>query len=159
RQAIIEAATDLFSTAGYEETTIAQVAGRAGVAVGTVYLYFKNKQDLLWGVKGAWEQELLEFLARPELQAIPHHKRARPLVAACFELCARQTEMVQMMGLQPQEIGGFGFKEGRDGRIQQAIQGFFDEAVALGIFRPVDTRIAAALAYAMVEDALRQCFM
>ena len=37
----------MFTTDGYEATTMAKVAQRAGVAVGTVYLYFQNKNDLL----------------------------------------------------------------------------------------------------------------
>ena len=41
KQAIIEAALDIFSKQGYEETTIAQIAAAAGVAVGTVYFNFK----------------------------------------------------------------------------------------------------------------------
>jgi TetR/AcrR family fatty acid metabolism transcriptional regulator len=71
RNALIEAACDLFTTVGYENTTIAQVAKRAGVAVGTVYLYFKNKSDLLAAVKGSWEQEVLGSLLSPELADIP----------------------------------------------------------------------------------------
>src|SRR2546423_1327806 len=80
RQAIGDAARSLFTTVGYEATTIADVARKAGVAVGTVYLYFKNKTELLYAVKGDWEMEYLKVMARPDLQAIPHHKRARPLV-------------------------------------------------------------------------------
>src|SRR5438094_8059206 len=87
RQAIVEAARALFTTKGYETTTIAEVARQAGVAVGTVYLYFKNKNDLLYAVKGDWEDDFLQFLAQPELQAVPHHLRARPLMEACFKLC------------------------------------------------------------------------
>src|SRR5438477_1485849 len=86
RQAIIEAARVLFTTEGYEATTIADVAGKAGVAVGTVYLYFKNKTELLVAVKGDWDREFLQFMAQPELQVIPHHRRARPLIEACFAM-------------------------------------------------------------------------
>src|SRR5204863_6962653 len=99
RQAIVDAARSLFTTAGYEATTIADVARKAGVAVGTVYLYFKNKTELLYALKGDWETEYLELMARPELQAIPHHKRARSLIEASFAMCAQQTDMVQLMGL------------------------------------------------------------
>src|SRR6476660_6676993 len=96
RQAIVEAARSLFTGVGYEATTIADVARKAGVAVGTVYLYFKNKTELLYAIKGDWETEFLKVMARPELQAIPHHKRARPLIEASFAMCVQQTDMVQL---------------------------------------------------------------
>jgi AcrR family transcriptional regulator len=161
RQAIAEAARVLFTTKGYETTTIAEVARQAGVGVGTVYLYFRNKNDLLFGVKGDWEDEFLRFLAQPEVQATPHHLRARPLVEACFKLCEQHTEMIQLMGLQPEMIGDWSeFHNGKDeNKIGQAVKLFFDEAVAVGAFRPIDTYAASIVAFGMVDYALRQCFV
>ena len=37
----------VFARQGYFQSTIAQIAGEAGVADGTIYLYFKNKDDIL----------------------------------------------------------------------------------------------------------------
>jgi AcrR family transcriptional regulator len=47
RQRILEAAQELFSATGYANTTIAQIADRAGVAVQTVYSVFGNKRAIL----------------------------------------------------------------------------------------------------------------
>ncbi|MCA9682787.1 MAG: TetR/AcrR family transcriptional regulator [Myxococcales bacterium] len=47
RSALLVAGRKLFSEAGYEGTTLAQVARRAGVAVGTVYVHFPDKATLL----------------------------------------------------------------------------------------------------------------
>jgi len=47
RQKIMNAASELFIQHGYRKTSMDDVAKRAGVAKGTVYLYFKNKSDLL----------------------------------------------------------------------------------------------------------------
>src|SRR5438309_449369 len=84
REAIIEAAMQLFTTKGYEPTTMAEVARKAGVAVGTVYLYFKNKSDLIYAVKNDWERQFLSVMADPQVQAIPIQHRARPLIEAAF---------------------------------------------------------------------------
>jgi AcrR family transcriptional regulator len=46
RQAIIEAALDEFIDRGYAATRLDDVASRAGVAKGTIYLHFKDKQAL-----------------------------------------------------------------------------------------------------------------
>src|SRR5712675_1533886 len=47
RDAILRAAIDVFAERGFFSAQVADVARAAGVAAGTVYLYFKNKDDLL----------------------------------------------------------------------------------------------------------------
>ena len=47
RKQILTAALSVFSTKGYGESTMADVATAAGVGVGTLYNYYKNKRDLL----------------------------------------------------------------------------------------------------------------
>lgn len=44
---ILEAAVKVFARHGFRQSTIAQIAKEAGVADGTIYLYFKNKDDIL----------------------------------------------------------------------------------------------------------------
>lgn len=44
---ILEAAVKVFAENGYHESTISQIAKEAGVADGTIYLYFKSKDDIL----------------------------------------------------------------------------------------------------------------
>ncbi len=44
---ILEAAIKTFSKYGYYKSTVSQIAREAGVADGTIYLYFKNKDDIL----------------------------------------------------------------------------------------------------------------
>lgn len=46
RQLIIEAATKSFSLFGYKATTMDQVAKLANVGKGTIYTFFKNKEEL-----------------------------------------------------------------------------------------------------------------
>jgi TetR/AcrR family fatty acid metabolism transcriptional regulator len=47
RDAILRAATHVFAQRGYFNAQVADVARAAGVAAGTVYLYFRSKDDLL----------------------------------------------------------------------------------------------------------------
>ncbi|MFT8363157.1 MAG: TetR/AcrR family transcriptional regulator [Sporolactobacillus sp.] len=47
KQKIIEAATVVLSEKGYFGTTTADIAAAAGISVGTVYAYFKDKKDIL----------------------------------------------------------------------------------------------------------------
>lgn len=45
---ILNSAGAVFAEYGFYKATIAQIAARAGVADGTLYLYFKNKDDILY---------------------------------------------------------------------------------------------------------------
>lgn len=44
---ILESAVKVFAEHGFAQSTISQIAREAGVADGTIYLYFKNKDDIL----------------------------------------------------------------------------------------------------------------
>ncbi|MCO1600457.1 MULTISPECIES: TetR/AcrR family transcriptional regulator [Desulfosporosinus] len=46
-QAILDAATEAFAEYGYFTCQVSKIAKLAGVADGTIYLYFKNKEDIL----------------------------------------------------------------------------------------------------------------
>src|SRR3954468_5307653 len=60
REAILRAAIDVFADRGYFNAQVADVARAAGVAAGTVYLYFRSKDDLLISI---FERTLREALA------------------------------------------------------------------------------------------------
>ncbi len=46
KKQIIDTAIKVFSVKGYHSTTVKDVVDEAGIAVGTFYFYFKNKEDL-----------------------------------------------------------------------------------------------------------------
>lgn len=47
-QIILDSAGAVFAEHGFYKATISQIAAKAGVADGTLYLYFKNKDDILY---------------------------------------------------------------------------------------------------------------
>lgn len=47
---VSEAAVSIFAQKGHRRATMLEIAGHAGVAEGTIYEYFKNKQDLLFSI-------------------------------------------------------------------------------------------------------------
>ncbi|MGE7623510.1 TetR/AcrR family transcriptional regulator [Viridibacillus sp. NPDC096237] len=60
---ILQASIQLFAENSYEQTTVAQVAKRAGVSFGTVFTYFENKEELYFqSVKEPMEQLVEKFL-------------------------------------------------------------------------------------------------
>src|SRR6476469_6416518 len=60
REAILRAAIDVFAERGFFNAQVADVARAAGVAAGTVYLYFKGKDDLLVSI---FERSMRDGLA------------------------------------------------------------------------------------------------
>jgi TetR/AcrR family fatty acid metabolism transcriptional regulator len=70
RRRILEAAVRVFAKKGYFAARVSDVAKRAGIADGTIYLYFKNKEDILVSL---FDEVMSEHVARgkEELQRIP----------------------------------------------------------------------------------------
>ena len=49
-QAIIEGAIKVFAETGFHESKISKIAETAGIATGSIYLYFKNKEEILYKI-------------------------------------------------------------------------------------------------------------
>jgi len=49
-QQILQAATEVFGRSNFENGSVSEIARRAGVAEGTIYQYFRNKQDLFFSI-------------------------------------------------------------------------------------------------------------
>src|SRR5215475_13263170 len=75
RDAILRAAIDVFASKGYFNAQVADVARAAGVAAGTVYLYFKGKDDLLVSI---FERSMREGLTKGRAAVAPGARPPRP---------------------------------------------------------------------------------
>ena len=60
REAILRAATKVFAGRGYFNSKVSDIAGEAGIADGTVYLYFKSKDEILHSI---FDRAMAEFIA------------------------------------------------------------------------------------------------
>lgn len=88
--AIIETAADLFGEAGYNGVRMEDIAARAGVAKGTLYLYFKNKDDLFLALILQRMTHLLqEIRAKASAVSSPEVK-LKILVRECIEYFSSQ---------------------------------------------------------------------
>ena len=79
---ILDAAEKIFARVGFDGAKVSEIARTASVAEGTVYLYYKNKQDLLAGVVGRfWTQLTLgaeaaiepDATTREQLEQLGHY--------------------------------------------------------------------------------------
>src|SRR5690625_6864196 len=62
---IIEAALSVIAENGYHSSQVAKIAKEAGVADGTIYLYFENKEDILVSV---FKEKMGQFTYRIQKQ-------------------------------------------------------------------------------------------
>ncbi len=70
-QKILEAAISIFARRGFAKTKISDIAANAGVAVGSVYLYFPDKESILLRIlENIWKElyrQLLPLYRQPDL--------------------------------------------------------------------------------------------
>ena len=81
RERLLNAATECFGRFGYRKTSIDEITRSAGVAKGTIYLYYRNKAELLYHVLAREKRShlsRLEFLSDPTLSP---RDRLRSLIA------------------------------------------------------------------------------
>lgn len=93
RHRIVQAATELFIQHGYRKTSVDEVARRAGVAKGTVYLYFKTKADLLTQAiveeKKRYLIEIKPILEAPPAERLHRYIRLAPVVVQEMPLMSK----------------------------------------------------------------------
>src|SRR2546422_1553055 len=72
RQRIVTAALKLFQTKGFDATTTRAIAGKAGIAEGTVFNYFKTKEDIaLYFFEQEVDQAIAAVRENPRLRKEP----------------------------------------------------------------------------------------
>lgn len=151
--AILDAARVHFASHGFEATRLSDVARDAGVAVGTIYLRFKGKAELLGGVLDHVEASLCAVMDTPDIWAAPFPQRFRDIVAAVVSSAGHQADLAHLMALAafaPQSPRSD--KHGMLGLIEAHIR----DGAARGELRgDVDPALAARMAHGMVDGALR----
>ncbi len=90
RQALIDAATELFERKGYDETTIADITAAAEIGARTFFSYFAGKEELLFPDADERVQAAVDAIATRE----PDEGPADVLLRALSEVTATSDELV-----------------------------------------------------------------
>jgi AcrR family transcriptional regulator len=140
REAILDAALDEFSARGFAAARLDDIAARAGVAKGTIYLYFADKEALF--------QDLIRFQLFPVLgafeAALASDLPLRMILNQAIELFAREifgTRRKQIMRLM---IG--------EGPRFPALSEFYYREVVERILKAVRARLVRALERGEIVD-------
>jgi TetR/AcrR family fatty acid metabolism transcriptional regulator len=98
---ILRSAEHIFAEKGYHQTTITDIARLANVAEGTVYEYFKNKEDLLFSIPGYHFKDHINRLAEVFETKTPLKKLQR-LIGHHFFLNLGQRDFLKVFLLHVQ---------------------------------------------------------
>jgi AcrR family transcriptional regulator len=86
RERLVVAAVDLFTEQGYDATTVAQIAERAGVTRSTFFRHFSDKREVLVAGQETLSRLLTEGIAEAPVGASPLEAVAAGLVRASSEM-------------------------------------------------------------------------
>lgn len=101
RLRLLEAARALFVEHGYDRTRPQDIARRAGVATGTFYLHFRDKEDVFLAFAEAAQARLLEE-CRERLEGVHGlTDRIRIFIRAMFDHAERNPGVLQVAFLDP----------------------------------------------------------
>lgn len=151
RQAILEAALEVFIGRGYQLATIDDISSRSGLSVGAIYRYFRNKGEIMLTLVEARlgrTPELFERLTRATGDPMERLEAAVGLFASALRVRHPATGRLLLVTLAEAVQDGE-VRNGLHDRFRGLVgylQGVIDEGVAAGMFRPdVDARVLAAL--------------
>jgi len=157
QERILRAAVRVFAEHGYHGSSMAEVARAADVATGTIYLYFKRKEDLLVTL---FQRHLGGYIerSRPALaEAEPGVARLRLLVELHLALFAGDralARVVQIHAREPDPLLADG--------IRPTVASYFDlitdvirSGIASGAFSPeLDARLARQVFFGALDEVV-----
>jgi len=158
RDAIMDAARILFAQKGYEETTIADIAGAAGVAVGTVYLYFRNKHEVYTAVGLDIEATIAAVFQDPALFHLPFEEVLGAMVDAIFRESRKHKDLMALLQIDMRSSEEIMQHKHTNERVTQAIAAILQHAIDQGQLAPCNTEMYAQLLNLLGSSVIHQCF-
>jgi len=148
---LLEAAWDVFAEKGFAAARMEDIAARAGVAKGTVYLYFAGKEAVFQAlVQSAVLPNLERFETALTADPAPAADRLRRLMTGIIGVIDQNPRLLVFPklvigeGRNFPEIAAF-YKANMIDRLVALIAGIHAQGVAQGEFRPMDSDTAARL--------------
>lgn len=155
REAILRAATKVFARSGYFNSKVADVAKVAGVADGTVYLYFKSKEEILRSIFDRGVGEVLAE-ARARIAAVTDpRERLREIARLHLERLGANRDLaivfqVELRGSTKfmEEFSATGFAE-----YLRLIRETFEQGQRAGVFRAnLNPKLVAKVLFGALDE-------
>jgi AcrR family transcriptional regulator len=160
RNQILDAAARLFAQKGYKGATIREIAREAGVAEGTIYNYFDSKHDLLISLPQRISWPMVSSFVKSARRQGPDtvaddEERMVKLLQASMNSIQQHTDAVKVLlayiPFMDEEIQAQFLEQTTRFFVRIFdFEGFLQERIEAGTFRPFDTAIAARAFVGMV---------
>lgn len=157
RERILRAAVEVFARTGYFNARVSDVAKAAGVADGTIYLYFEGKEDLLISI---FREQSGVFLAglRRELDGVAGSEaKIRTIVEYHFRTMGSDRSLAVVLQVELRQSLKFISLISREelGEYLQVICSVLEEGVRRGEFRPIaNPQIVANALFGMLDEMM-----
>lgn len=163
RQAILEAASDVFQEMGFERATMAAICERLGYSKATLYNYFSSKEELFSAVAfGATEIEFQATLSALNTDVEDMTKAledfGRGLLTLLYAPDVQAVRRMIVAEAGRSELGKQCYKLGPV-RSEAALAAFLQQAIKSGKLRQADARIASLHLRALLESELLDRFL
>lgn len=160
---ILQAAIDVFAQHGVDSARMADVAAAAGVGKGTLYEYFRSKDEIFVAAFELFQDHLDGAIGRQLIGCLTPEDKLRGMVTASFELFQSEASFVQiMLGFWAEGIRSK--HEMVDlkpmyAKYRAYIGSFIEEGVQSGAFRAVDPPTQASLIIGALDGIALQWFV
>jgi AcrR family transcriptional regulator len=153
RTAIMAAGEELFASYGFAKTTMAQIAAKANVAVGSLYRAFPDKLALLTALHIAMEQKFIDVILESWDFEQPAEVRFRRMIEAIMDQTVAVQSSMPLYMLTRDLVSSGGQEPGA--RTIAVIATLYKTGVDRGDFVAIHPSMAAAIGYGMVEGGMR----
>jgi len=156
RQRLVRAALELFTTRGYEATTTAAIARKAGVAEGTIYRHFQSKQHMLNELYRGAARWAARLVREAEAAGGDPREKLRHLANTLVQGALRERAVVQLFLLERQ--GSLLDAQSKDAaqEFRVGVQALVAQGKAAGVVRPGAVDVWAAVWLAVVSLVLER---
>lgn len=154
-EAILRAAIKVFARSGFFNSKVADVAREAGVADGTVYLYFKNKDDILASIFNQYMNDALTAGRARLAQIHDPVEKLRRIVHAHLEGLGRDRNLAVVFQVELRSSTKFmeQFSATKVTEYLDLIRDVIEEGQLGGVFRSnVNTKIAAKVLFGALDE-------
>jgi TetR/AcrR family fatty acid metabolism transcriptional regulator len=154
-QQIIEAAIRVFARSGYYNSRVSDIAREAGIASGTIYLYFKTKEEILVTLFRDKMAEFVTHLRREIADEPDPEQRLRRLVRRHFDVLEQNPALAEVVQVELRQ--GQKFFRGASAHEVSAyfdlIGSILDDGVAAGRFRPdLPVKVATKVLFGAMDQ-------
>ncbi len=154
RQAILDAALELFVTQHYHGTAIPEIARRAGVADGTIYRYFKNKQDLVNALYKECKMALVALLVAPFSPGLSLRERLNEIAARFARYAENHRREVCFLEKNHHESYLEDDARATEQPLEAFVVGLLEEGKAQGLVKQLPSALLFSILYSGLLGAL-----